>query len=285
LSIPTNPSQKLRDAIESRVKHPRFNDVVECIEIQDGLIFVGEITDEKRTSLAWVLEMLETESDEDLMTRSKSIKTAVGVFDGIVANLQKEDQAAMHEEQVALAKRHVNELSDWMVSWSTWLEGFMVIMSGINPETLKQLGFAGFKLTDADGDKPQWAKLSLAELIERVQAEESILGNFAFRRALMSGMSRFYVYAFNQLGRDKDEIDMLDAADELSVASFGDRARLADRTNIRGYEPPAAKTTAKKKPESKQKAQQRGADEYKTRMDHKDRNRGYVQEGGRPKKG
>ena len=234
MSIPTNPSQKLREAIESRVKHPRFNEVVECIEIQDGLIYIGEITDKK--SLAWVIEMLETETDEDLMTRSKSINLAIRIFDGIVANLQREDQASMHEEQIGLTKRHVDELSDWMVSWSTWLEGFMVIMSGINPETLKQLGFAGFKLTDADGDKPQWAKLSMAELIERVQAEESILGNFAFRRALMSGMSRFYVYAFNQLGRDKAEIDMLDAADELSVASFGDRARLADRTNIRGYD-------------------------------------------------
>ncbi len=234
MSIPTNPSQKLRDAIQARVKHPRYADVVECIQIQDGLIFVGE-SDKK--SLAWVIEMMETESDEEFASKSKSINAAVRCFDGIVANLQREDQASMHEEQIELTKRHVNELSDWMVTWSTWLEGFMVIMSGINPETLKQLGFAGFQLTDADGDKPQWAKLSLAELIERVQVEESILGNFAFRRALLSGMSRFYVYAFNQLGRDKAEIDMLDAADELSVAAFGEeKARLADRSNIRGYE-------------------------------------------------
>jgi hypothetical protein len=236
LSIPTNPIKKMRDSIESRVKHPRFEQVMERVRIQIWLVATGVITDKK--PLDWVLSIFTTDmTDEELVSMSKSVNAAIKVFDGTLNNLQQEDQAAQHEEQTAIAKRHVNELSDWMVSWSTWLEGFMVIMSGINPKTLEQLGFAGFQLTDADRDKPQWAKLSLAELIERVQAEESILGNFAFRRALLSGMSRFYAYAFNQLGRDKAEIDMLDAADELSVAAFGEeKARLADRSNIRGYE-------------------------------------------------
>ena len=100
-------------------------------------------------------------------------------------------------------------------------------------------------------------------------------------------MANWYIWAFQQIGSSADDLEMLDAADELLLAVYGpEKARLADRSDVRSSEPaPTTNAPAKKKTDSKLKAQQRGLDHAAKKAEDPTRKRGYVQQGGRPKKG
>ena len=237
--IPIPPQVRLIAAIESRRKHPLYPSVVECIEIQDGLIYIGVITDEKRKSLAWVLEMLtisESEKAEDLIKRAKSIERATTVFDGIVANLQREekDLKRAHEAQpeIDCAKKFCLEIILWAEGgWKEVLNSFSREMRGINPQTLKNhLGFTTKQVTltkQVEG-KPQWGELSLLDIAKRVVEDESVLTNRAFRRATLSAISSFFLFAFGQTGSEESEL--LDCSDEILTLLYGDGAKLANRS-------------------------------------------------------
>jgi len=280
--MPTIPTPKTTPNIDNELEdkfreltslmlNPQAEQVLASIEAQDLQILAGQ---SDARPLGWVAQLLLCENVEQAKALYGSdaetlngLKAAASVFKGIQGRLVLE-----------LAKAHVNGLMQWMTSSRGLLEIFTVFMVGVNPSTLESLGFHGFELTDSTDGRPQWGKLSLAELIERVAADEAILANFAFRRALMSGMSKFYVKSFNDFGREESDVDLLDAADELALAAFGpEKARLADRSNIRSSEPAPTtkKAPAKKKPESKVKAQQRGLAHAAQKAEDPTRKRGY----------
>ena len=278
-NIDNELENKFRE-LHSLMLNPQAEQVLASIEAQDLQILAGE---SDARPLGWVAQLLLCENVEQAKALYGSdaetlngLKAAASVFKGIQGRLVLE-----------LAKAHVHGLAAWLPTSSGYmLAQRWVTMSGIKPATLESLGFHGFEIRTSTDGRPEWGKLTVQELIEGVAANEAILANFAFRRALMTGMAYFYVWAFHQFGSSADDLDMLDAADELLLAAYGpEKARLADRSDVRSSEPaPTTNAPAKKKPASKVKAQQRGTDEYQRRQQDNDRRRGYVQEGGRRKK-
>jgi hypothetical protein len=278
------PEQRLAAAIEARVKHPLYPAVVEAIEAQDLLILAEFINDRK--PLGWVIEAFATPETE-LVKHAKMIDTACRVFDGVVKAIEAETRTAEAQPEIDAAMNFAVEILRWAQGgWETTLQSFTRELRGVNPKTLTEhLGFTDqqVSLSEKVGDKPQWGVLSLYDVAYKVVSDEAVLQNRAFRRAALSGFASFFRFAFGQTGSEDQEL--LDWADEIATTLYGEDAKLTDRSRGGNAPKPDPKSTAKKKPASKIKAQERGTEEYKSRMDHKDRNRGYVQEGGRPKKG
>jgi hypothetical protein len=277
------PQQRLAAAIESRLKHPLYPAVCDCIEAQDLMILAEVITDRK--PLGWVIEAFATPETE-IAKHAKMIDTACRVFDGVVKAIEAETRTAEAQPEIDAAMNFAVEILRWAQGgWETTLQSFTREMRGVNPKTLEVLGFteAQVTLTELVEGKPQWGELSLLDIAHRVVEDESVLNNRAFRRAALSGFASFFRFAYGQTGSEDQEL--LDWADEIATTLYGEDAKLTDRSRGGNAPKPDPKSTAKKKPASKIKAQERGTEEYKSRMDHKDRNRGYVQEGGRPKKG
>jgi hypothetical protein len=282
-SIPVPPQVRLAAAIESRLKHPLYPAVCDCIEAQDLMILAEVITDRK--PLGWVIEAFATPETE-IAKHAKMIDTACRVFDGVVKAIEAETRTAEAQPEIDAAMNFAVEILRWAQGgWETTLQSFTREMRGVNPKTLEVLGFteAQVTLTELVVGKPQWGELSLLDIAHRVVEDESVLNNRAFRRAALSGFASFFRFAYGQTG--SEDTELLDWADEIATTLYGEDAKLTDRSRGGNAPKPDPKSTAKKKPASKIKAQERGTEEYKSRMDHKDRNRGYVQEGGRPKKG
>ena len=227
-AIPVPPQQRLAAAIEARVKHPLYPNVVEAIEAQDLLILAGQ--SDKKT-LSWVIEAFAT-PEEELAKHAKMIDTACRVFDGVVKAIEAETRAAEAQPEIDAALFHAVEILEWAeAGWKGILEGFSREMRGINPVTLTDhLGFTAEQVTlseKVDG-KPQWGVLSLYDVAYRVASDEAVLQNRAFRRAALSGFASFFRFAFGQTGFEDEEL--LDRADEIVTLLYGADAQLTDRT-------------------------------------------------------
>jgi hypothetical protein len=227
-AIPVPPAQRLAAAIEARVKHPLYQDVVEAIEAQDLLILAGQ--SDKKT-LSWVIEAFATPETE-LAKHAKMIDTACRVFDGVVKAIEAETRTAEAQPEIDAAMNFAVEVLRWAEGgWKATLESFSREMRGINPTTLTDhLGFADQQVTLSDKveGKPQWGELSLYDVAYRVMSDEAVLQNRAFRRAALSGFASFFRFAFGQTGSEDEEL--LDWADEIATTLYGDDAKLTDRS-------------------------------------------------------
>ena len=273
-SIPVPPAQRLAAAVEARVKHPLYPEVVGAIEAQDLLILAGEITDRK--PLGWVIEALNTPETE-LVQKSKMIDTACRVFDGVVKAIEAETRTAEAQPEIDAAMNFAVEILRWAQGgWEATLESFTREMRGVNPKTLEVLGFtdAQVNLMELVEGKPQWGELSLLDIAHRVVEDESVLNNRAFRRAALSGFASFFRFAFGQTGSEDQEL--LDWADEIAVLLYGADAKLAVRQGGTTTPKQVAQTkTTAKKPASKVKAQQRGKAHAEQKAQDPTRKRGY----------
>lgn len=238
-AIPVPPQQRLAAAIESRVKHPAYTEVVEAIEAQDLLILAGQIVDRK--PLGWVIDALNTPETE-LVQRSKMIDTACKVFDGVVKAIEAETRAADAMPEIEMAKRFALEVLRWAEGgWQAVIEEFSREMRGINPVTLTDhLGFTAEQVTLSEKveGKPQWGELSLYDVAYRVTSDETVLQNRAFRRAALSGFASFFRFAFGQTGSEDEEL--LDWSDEIATTLYGDDAKLTDRSRRNSAVPSGA---------------------------------------------
>lgn len=261
-AIPVPPQQRLAAAIEARVKHPLYPNVVEAIQAQDLLILAGQIDDKK--PLGWVIEALSTPETE-LVKHAKMIDTASRVFDGVVKAIEAETRAAQAQPEIDAALFHAVEILEWAeAGWKGILEGFSREMRGINPTTLTaHLGFADQQVTlseKVDG-MPQWGVLSLYDVAYKVTSDEAVLQNRAFRRAALSGFASFFRFAFGQTGSEDQEL--LDRADEIATTLYGDDAKLTDRSRGGNTLKQPESTTAPRKKAAARKAAAAGRPEKK----------------------
>ncbi|MCX6806130.1 MAG: hypothetical protein NTY56_01650 [Patescibacteria group bacterium] len=227
MKIPATPTQKNEAAIKSRLNHPLFGEVAEAIMAQDLLILAG-YSDKK--SLDWVIDLIQSPMTDE--SSAKSVSVACAVFDGIVKAIQGEKSAHYAQPEIDAAKKYCTEILLWSEDgWKEFLSDFLREMRGINPQTLKNhLGFSSDQLTltkKVEG-KPQWGELSLLDIAVRVVEEESVLTNRAFRRAALSAISSFFLFAFGQTGSEESEL--LDCSDEILILLYGDGAKLANRS-------------------------------------------------------
>ena len=227
MKIPATPAQKNEAAIASRLNHPLFREVAECVEAQDLLILAG-YTDKK--SLDWVIDLIQSPMTDEVS--AKSVSVACAVFDGIAAAIQAEKSAHEAQPEIDCAKKFCLEIILWAEGgWKEVLSDYLREMRGINPQTLKNhLGFSSdqLTLTEKVEGKPQWGELSLLDIAVRVVEEESVLTNRAFRRAALSAISSFFLFAFGQTGSEESEL--LDCSDEILILLYGDGAKLANRS-------------------------------------------------------
>jgi len=227
MKIPATPQSKNEAAIKSRHNHPLFGEVAEAIMAQDLLILAG-YSDKK--SLDWVIDLIQSPLTDE--ASAKSVSAACAVFDGIAAAIQAEKRAHEAQPEIDCAKKFCLEIILWAEGgWKEVLNSFSREMRGINPQTLKNhLGFKDAQLTlnEKVEGKPQWGVLSLFDIAKRVVEDESVLTNRAFRRATLSAISSFFLFAFGQTGSEESEL--LDCSDEILTLLYGDGAKLANRS-------------------------------------------------------
>ncbi|MEI6169962.1 MAG: hypothetical protein WCP56_03110 [Candidatus Saccharibacteria bacterium] len=231
MKIPATPMQKNEAAIKSRLNHPLFREVEECVEAQDLLILAG-YTDKK--SLDWVIDLIQSPMTDEVS--AKSVSVACAVFDGIAAaiqaekraHIQAEKRAAQAQPEIDSAKKYCTEILLWSErGWKEVLADFLREMRDIEVLTLKGLGFNDEQITLKKFKGEEVGELSLHDICMRVVEDESVLTNREFRRAFLSAISSFFLFAFGQTGYEESEL--LDCSDEILTLLYGKRARLADR--------------------------------------------------------
>ncbi len=268
--------EELNTSIQACLVDPRYNDVVAHIQAHDEAIEAG--TEGK--PLGWVLDALQTPS-ESVIRSKRMIETACRVFHGILQSLETESEKAAIQPQIALTVEVAQELEQWAANgWEAYMQGFQREIRGMSADyVIERLGVPADQVTVSEG----LATVSLSDTIEKVLTDPKVVEHKGFRRFCLSTFAAFYRYAFGQTGSSDREL--LESARVIDVSLYGE-AKVAEREAERAkptaaQQSPTSSSGTGRKSDTKRRAQERGREEYKTRMDAPERKRGYEQVGGK----